>query len=44
MVCGAYGMNFDHTPELGWTCGYPLVLVVTACFFIHPGFRRNGWP
>lgn len=43
LVCGVYGMNFDHTPELGWTCGYPLVLGVTACLFIHRGFRRNGW-
>lgn len=45
MVCGVYGMNFDHMPELRWTYGYPLVLSVmaTACFLIHRGFRRNGW-
>ncbi len=45
MVCGVYGMNFDHMPELRWTYGYPLVLCVIAavCFVIHRGFRRNGW-
>ncbi|MDV5144125.1 magnesium and cobalt transport protein CorA [Streptomyces sp. SBC-4] len=45
MVCGVYGMNFDHMPELRWTYGYPLVLgvIATACFVIHRGFRRNGW-
>ncbi|UED88407.1 magnesium/cobalt transporter CorA [Streptomyces profundus] len=45
MVCGVYGMNFDHMPELHWRFGYPLVLAViaTASFLIHRGFRRNGW-
>ncbi|MFF9017133.1 magnesium/cobalt transporter CorA [Streptomyces sp. NPDC014870] len=45
MVCGVYGMNFDHMPELRWTFGYPLVVgvMVTACFLLHRSFRRNGW-
>ncbi|MFE7134111.1 magnesium and cobalt transport protein CorA [Streptomyces sp. NPDC057638] len=45
MVCGVYGMNFEHMPELRWTYGYPLVLGVmaTACVLIHRSFRRNGW-
>lgn len=45
MVCGVYGMNFDHMPELRWTYGYPAVLVViaAACVTAHRGFRRNGW-
>lgn len=45
MVCGVYGMNFEHMPELKWTYGYPFVLgvMVVACFVIHRGFRRNGW-
>ncbi|MFF3425645.1 magnesium/cobalt transporter CorA [Streptomyces sp. NPDC002602] len=45
MVCGVYGMNFDHMPELHWTYGYPLVVAVMAiaCLVIHRGFRRNGW-
>ncbi|MET8980131.1 magnesium and cobalt transport protein CorA [Streptomyces sp. NPDC004539] len=45
MVCGIYGMNFDHMPELRWTYGYPLVLgvIATACLCLYRGFRRNGW-
>lgn len=45
MVCGVYGMNFDHMPELRWAYGYPLSLgvITLACFLIHRGFRRNGW-
>ncbi|MGH4027510.1 magnesium and cobalt transport protein CorA [Actinomycetota bacterium Odt1-20B] len=45
MVCGLYGMNFDHMPELHWKYGYAMVigLIVTACFALHRGFRRNGW-
>jgi magnesium transporter len=44
-VCGIYGMNFKHMPELHWTYGYPIVVGVMAlaCFVIHRGFRRNGW-
>ncbi|CAL9551002.1 magnesium and cobalt transport protein CorA [Streptomyces sp. enrichment culture] len=45
MVCGVYGMNFEHMPELGWKYGYPMVLGVTAmiCFGIHRTLKRNGW-
>jgi len=45
MVCGVYGMNFKHMPELRWTFGYPMVLGVisVACLVLHRGFRRNGW-
>ncbi|WP_077798709.1 magnesium and cobalt transport protein CorA [Streptomyces sp. JHA26] len=45
MVCGVYGMNFDHMPELGWRYGYGLVLGVisVACLVLYRGFRRNGW-
>ncbi|MEU1009223.1 magnesium/cobalt transporter CorA [Streptomyces sp. NPDC005890] len=45
MVCGVYGMNFDHMPELHWSFGYPLVMAVmaTACLVLYRGFRRNGW-
>ncbi|MER5888733.1 magnesium and cobalt transport protein CorA [Streptomyces sp. NPDC001941] len=45
MVCGVYGMNFDHMPELRWRFGYPLVVgvIAIACFAIHRGFKRNGW-
>ncbi|MFF4620248.1 magnesium/cobalt transporter CorA [Nonomuraea jabiensis] len=45
MIAGIYGMNFDFMPELHSVWGYPAVLavMVTACVFLHRGFRRNGW-
>ncbi|MBL1084867.1 magnesium/cobalt transporter CorA [Streptomyces actinomycinicus] len=45
MVCGVYGMNFDHMPELHWRFGYPLIMAVMAgaCLALYRGFRRNGW-
>ncbi|NGO68988.1 magnesium and cobalt transport protein CorA [Streptomyces boncukensis] len=45
MVCGIYGMNFDHMPELDWPFGYPLALVLTGtvCVLMYRAFRRNGW-
>jgi magnesium transporter len=45
MVCGVYGMNFDHMPELHWRFGYPLVVTVTAaaCLVLYRAFRRSGW-
>jgi magnesium transporter len=44
-VCGIYGMNFDHMPELHWKYGYPMVLsaIVAVCFVIHRTLKRNGW-
>lgn len=45
MVCGVYGMNFEHMPELHWRFGYPLVLgvIAVACLVLYRGFKRNGW-
>ncbi|WP_328537699.1 magnesium and cobalt transport protein CorA [Streptomyces sp. NBC_00344] len=45
MVCGVYGMNFDHMPETHWQYGYELTVLViaTACLLLYRGFRRNGW-
>jgi magnesium transporter len=45
-VIGAiYGMNFDHMPELRWTYGYPLAMLVTAtiCLLLYRRFKRSGW-
>ncbi|MER5883509.1 magnesium and cobalt transport protein CorA [Streptomyces sp. NPDC001941] len=44
-VCGVYGMNFDHMPELHWKYGYPLVLtgIIAICLSIHRTLKRNGW-
>jgi magnesium transporter len=44
-VAGIYGMNFEHMPELNWTFGYPLTLVVIAVIMLglYWRFRRAGW-
>ncbi|MCX4819208.1 magnesium and cobalt transport protein CorA [Streptomyces sp. NBC_01142] len=44
-VCGVYGMNFDHMPELHWKYGYPMVLtaIIGICLAIHRTLKRNGW-
>lgn len=45
MVFGLYGMNFEDMPELAWTYGYPLVLLVVAalCSGLFVRFKRIGW-
>ena len=45
LIAGVYGMNFDHMPELNWSWGYPLALLVMLgiCVGLYLGFRRNGW-
>ncbi|WP_435246481.1 magnesium and cobalt transport protein CorA [Streptomyces sp. NRRL F-5630] len=45
MICGVYGMNFKHMPELQWTYGYPMVLgaILVICLGIHRSLKRNGW-
>lgn len=45
MVFALYGMNFKHMPELGWTLGYPAVIVGTLaiCGLLYRRLRRAGW-
>lgn len=45
MIAAIYGMNFDDMPELGWSLGYPFVLVLmaTICFSLYRYFKRIGW-
>jgi magnesium transporter len=45
MVCGMYGMNFDHMPELHWRYGYGMVIGVisVACLLLYRAFRRSRW-
>ncbi|WP_328343121.1 magnesium and cobalt transport protein CorA [Streptomyces violaceus] len=45
MVCGVYGMNFEHMPELHWRYGYPVIMGITVviCLGIHRTLKRNGW-
>jgi magnesium transporter len=44
-IAGIYGMNFEHMPELTWTFGYPLVLILiaAACVALYWRFRKTGW-
>jgi magnesium transporter len=45
LVAGIYGMNFVHMPELGWTVGYPLSLLLMAMSSLAIWIiaRRSGW-
>lgn len=45
MIAGVYGMNFEHMPELSWTYGYPIVIVVMValCGLLYANFHRNNW-
>ena len=44
-VSSIYGMNFLHMPELTWTLGYPLSILLMAmtCLALYLAFRRKGW-
>ena len=44
-IAGIYGMNFEHMPELHWTFGYPMALLLMAliCFLLWRNFKRVGW-
>jgi magnesium transporter len=44
-LAGIYGMNFEHMPELHWTFGYPMVLLImaTVCVLLYRTFRHNHW-
>jgi magnesium transporter len=45
IITGIYGMNFHHMPELDWTFGYPLaiLIMVLAVLILRWNFRRVGW-
>ena len=38
LVASIYGMNFKHMPELDWTYGYPMALVVMVLAAVGPYF------
>lgn len=44
-IAGVYGMNFKYMPELHWTLGYPMALLVMALFAtgLLLYFHRKGW-
>ncbi|WP_224400350.1 magnesium and cobalt transport protein CorA [Corynebacterium poyangense] len=45
LIAGIYGMNFEHMPELSYSFGYPLVLLlmVVIVAFLAWWFRKNEW-
>jgi magnesium transporter len=45
LIVGIYGMNFNSMPELKWTFGYPLILLLLILSFIFPliYFKRKKW-
>lgn len=44
-IVGIYGMNFRRMPELEWSYGYPVTIVLMAgvCLGIYLWFRQRGW-
>lgn len=44
-IVGIYGMNFRRMPELEWSYGYPVTVVLMAgvCLGIYLWFRHRGW-
>jgi len=45
VLAGIYGMNFAHMPELRWSFGYPLLLVVMIglSVVLYRRFKKSGW-
>lgn len=45
LIGAVYGMNFELMPELTWTWGYPLALLLMAVSSAVPllWFKRKGW-
>jgi len=45
LIASIYGMNFRVMPELEWSFGYPLALVLMVLSAVVPFiyFRRKGW-
>lgn len=43
-VAGVYGMNFETMPELGWTWGYPAVMIgMASVTVILVAYFRRRW-
>jgi magnesium transporter len=45
LIAGIYGMNFEHMPELSWTYGYPLavLLMIAISSGLWILFKKSGW-
>ena len=45
LIGTAYGMNFDHMPELHWRLGYPFAVLLMSIVSVglYAVFRRRHW-
>jgi magnesium transporter len=45
VLAGIYGMNFSNMPELGWSFGYPALLLVMLVLSVglYRRFKKSGW-
>jgi magnesium Mg(2+) and cobalt Co(2+) transport protein (corA) len=45
LIASIYGMNFTHMPELDWTLGYPMAIVLMLLLgaTLYTIFKRRGW-
>jgi magnesium transporter len=45
LLAGVWGMNFETMPELTWTVGYPLaiLLMFSISGFLYRRFKASGW-
>jgi magnesium transporter len=45
LIASIYGMNFQHMPELEWSFGYPLAILLMIATAVLPVlyFKRKGW-
>lgn len=45
LIASIYGMNFDFIPELHWSLGYPMavIMMIISSFAPYLYFKRKGW-
>jgi len=45
LIASIYGMNFKLMPELDWTFGYPMAVILMVISAVMPYiyFKRRGW-
>ena len=45
LIVGWYGMNFKYMPELNWTWGYPIVIIVSVLIVVFSliFFKKKKW-
>ncbi|WP_088345645.1 MULTISPECIES: magnesium/cobalt transporter CorA [Rhodomicrobium] len=45
LIASIYGMNFQYMPEIGWSFGYPvsIIMMILAGVLPYLYFKRRGW-